>query len=132
MSDRCRDAKGHKLRRSDKMKEKAISLICGDNDLTEFQKKVLTVVTEIPAGQVRTYAWVARKIGSPRSSRAVGKALSKNPYIPLVPCHRVISSDGSIGGYSGGEKRKKDMLVSEGAWPISSLPRLNADIQKKL
>ena len=85
-----------------------------DPDLTAFQKKVLKTVLNIPKGEVRSYAWVARRAGSPRSCRAVGQALKKNPYAPGVPCHRVISSDGSIGGYSGGIKKKRALLEKEG------------------
>jgi methylated-DNA-[protein]-cysteine S-methyltransferase len=87
--------------------------IAGNKDLTDFQKKVLAACMDIPSGEVRTYAWVAARIGSPRASRAVGGALSRNPYAPHVPCHRVIASDGSIGGYSGSIDKKKELLRSE-------------------
>jgi len=83
-------------------------------DLTAFQKKVLVAALEIPKGKVRTYSWVAGKTGSPRACRAVGQALGKNPYAPHVPCHRVISFDGSIGGYSGGPAKKRELLKDEG------------------
>ncbi|HPN72477.1 MAG TPA: MGMT family protein [Candidatus Omnitrophota bacterium] len=86
-----------------------------NNDLTSFQKKVLLGALEIPRGEVRTYAWIAAKAGSPGAARAAGSALSRNPYAPLVPCHRVIASDGSIGGYSGGTEKKKKLLAQEGA-----------------
>ncbi|MCK4851994.1 MAG: MGMT family protein [Candidatus Omnitrophica bacterium] len=82
--------------------------------LTVFQKKVLTAVMDIPRGEVRSYAWVAAKINS-RACRAVGQALRRNPLAPHVPCHRVISSDGAIGGYSGGPRRKRRLLRAEGA-----------------
>ncbi|MEA3490081.1 MAG: MGMT family protein [Candidatus Omnitrophota bacterium] len=85
-------------------------------ELTSFQKKVLLAVMEIPRGEVRSYSWVARRAGSPRACRAAGQALSVNPYAPHVPCHRVISSDGSIGGYSGGSGRKRRLLAKEGVW----------------
>ena len=81
--------------------------------LTAFQKKVLAAALEIPRGEVRSYAWVAGKIGS-RAYRAVGQALKKNPYAPGVPCHRVVSQDGSLGGYSGGPAKKRALLRSEG------------------
>jgi len=84
-----------------------------DTSLTEFQKKVLLVALSIPRGEVRSYAWVAKKAGT-RAYRAVGQALGRNPYAPYVPCHRVISSDGSIGGYSRGVKKKRRMLKKEG------------------
>jgi methylated-DNA-[protein]-cysteine S-methyltransferase len=89
-----------------------------NRSLTLFQKKVLLAVLYIPRGETRTYAWVAGRIKSPRSCRAVGNTLSKNPYAPRVPCHRVVASDGSIGGYSGGIARKKTLLEKEGAWPL--------------
>ncbi len=82
-------------------------------DLTAFQKKVLITVMDIPEGKTRSYAWVAEKAGSPLAARAVGQALAKNPYAPDVPCHRVIASDGSIGGYSGGLAEKRRLLAGE-------------------
>jgi methylated-DNA-[protein]-cysteine S-methyltransferase len=85
-----------------------------DPGLTTFQKKVLKAVLDIPKGKVRSYAWVARRAGSPLACRAVGQALKKNPYAPGVPCHRVVSSNGSIGGYSGGLKKKRALLRKEG------------------
>jgi O-6-methylguanine DNA methyltransferase len=84
--------------------------------VTDFQKAVYRAVMKIPLGATRSYAWVARHIGRPRSSRAVGNALHKNPYAPYVPCHRVIASDGTIGGYSRGLKRKRELLKKEGLY----------------
>ncbi|MBW2637451.1 MAG: MGMT family protein [Deltaproteobacteria bacterium] len=84
-------------------------------DLTAFQKKVLITIMDIPEGKTRSYAWVAKKAGSPLACRAVGQALAKNPYAPDVPCHRVIASDGSIGGYSGGLAEKRRLLMRETA-----------------
>ena len=71
-------------------------------------------VLGIPKGETRSYKWVAVRIGRPRSSRAVGNALNKNPYPGIVPCHRVVRSDHSIGGYSKGSSRKRKMLEREG------------------
>jgi len=88
--------------------------IKNDLNLTRFQKKVLLVTLDIPSGKVRSYAWVAKKAGSPGASRAVGQALSINSYAPDVPCHRVIASDGSLGGYSGGISKKIRLLKKEG------------------
>ena len=85
-----------------------------DASLTRFQKKVLIATMEIPRGAVKSYAWVAKKAGSRGASRAAGQALKKNPYAPHVPCHRVVASDGSIGGYSGGVTKKKKLLKKEG------------------
>tara|TARA_Y100001970_G_scaffold196235_1_gene238597 strand:- start:138 stop:413 length:276 start_codon:yes stop_codon:yes gene_type:complete len=83
---------------------------------TEFQIKVWKELSKIPKGEVRTYKQIAKSIGKPKSSRAVANACAKNPYPIVIPCHRVIRSDGLIGGYSGhgGIKRKKELLQKEG------------------
>ena len=94
--------------------------------LSEFERAVLLKALEIPRGQVRPYAWVAREIGHPRAVRAVGSALGHNPVPLLIPCHRVVRSDGQIGEYSmGGPEAKRAVLVAEGAAPdtIESLAR---------
>ena len=83
--------------------------------MTSFQEKVYEEVKKIPKGEVRTYKQIARAIGSPRAFRAVGNALNKNPDLKTIPCHRVVRSDGKIGGYRGGVKQKRALLVSEGA-----------------
>ena len=69
----------------------------------------------IPAGQTRSYAAVAAAVGQPGATRAVGTANGANPIAVLVPCHRVIRSDGSLGGYAGGLDRKRKLLAAEGA-----------------
>ena len=81
--------------------------------ITDFEKKVYRAVLKIPRGEMRSYKWVAAKIGHPKAYRAVGNALNKNPYIGKVPCHRVIRADGSIGGFAKGAARKKKLLISE-------------------
>lgn len=83
----------------------------------EFYRKVWLACLGIKAGETRSYQWVARRIGRPRAARAVALALKRNPFAPLVPCHRVVRSDGSIGGYSGpgGAAAKVRMLREEGA-----------------
>ena len=83
---------------------------------TKFQLKVWKYLKTIPKGQVKTYKQVAIGIKSPKSARAVANACGKNPYSPKVPCHRVIRSDGSLGGFSspGGIKLKKKLLKNEG------------------
>jgi O-6-methylguanine DNA methyltransferase len=92
----------------------------GDNSfakkLTHFEKKVYTVIKKIPFGEVRTYAWVAKKIRKPGASRAVGNALNKNPFPIVVPCHRVVRSDGSIGKYAFGHDFKRKLLEIENAF----------------
>ena len=83
---------------------------------TKFQIKVWKAISKIPRGQVRTYKELAKLIKKPKASRAVANACSKNPYPIKIPCHRVIRSDGSLGGYSGkgGISAKKDILKKEG------------------
>ncbi|MEO0088135.1 MAG: MGMT family protein [candidate division WOR-3 bacterium] len=82
--------------------------------MTEFTKKVLAIVKEIPKGKVMTYQEVAIKLGNKNLARAVGQALKRNPYPIIIPCHRVIRSDGKIGGYSLGAKKKIELLRKEG------------------
>ena len=83
---------------------------------TEFQLKIWAYLRKIPRGSVRTYSQVAKDIGKPLAVRAVANAIGKNPYAPKIPCHRVIRSDGSLGGYSGkgGLKTKRFLLKKEG------------------
>lgn len=83
--------------------------------VTEFERAVLLKACEIPRGQVRTYAWIASQIGHPAAVRAVGSALRKNPVPLLIPCHRVVRSDGYIGQYAlGGSDNKWAILAFEG------------------
>ena len=83
---------------------------------TLFQLTVWNYLRQIPKGTVKTYSQVANAIGKPSAIRAVASAIGKNPYPPKIPCHRVIRSDGSLGGYSGkgGIKTKKMLLKKEG------------------
>ena len=83
---------------------------------TKFQIKVWKYLITIPKGQIRTYLDIAKAIKKPKAVRAVANAVGKNPYAPKVPCHRVIRSDGGLGGYSGpgGIKTKKKLLKKEG------------------
>jgi len=84
---------------------------------TPFQRKVYEAALKIPRGQVWTYAEVARAIGQPQAARAVGQALKRNRWAPAIPCHRVVASDGSLGGYTapGGLARKRRLLREESA-----------------
>lgn len=83
--------------------------------LSEFEQAVLRKALEIPRGQIRPYAWIAREIGNPRAVRAVGTALANNPIPLLIPCHRVVRSDGHIGRYGlGGSDAKRVILEAEG------------------
>ena len=83
---------------------------------TQFQLKVWSYLKKIPKGKLKTYAQVAKAIGKPKAVRAVANAIGKNPLPPKIPCHRVIRSDGKLGGYSakGGIKTKKKLLKNEG------------------
>ena len=83
---------------------------------TKFQLKVWNFLKKIPKGTVKTYSEVAKAIRKPLAVRAVANAIAKNPYPIQIPCHRVIRSDGSLGGYSGegGVKKKKNLLKKEG------------------
>ena len=90
-------------------------LIMGKNIFTDFQLRVLLQAAKIPFGEVRTYRWVAKKIGAPKAVRAVGTALKKNPYPLIIPCHRVIKSSGELGEYAGGKNIKKALIVFERA-----------------
>mgnify|MGYP001174998316 CR=1 FL=1 len=83
---------------------------------SEFQLKVWSYLKKIPRGRVKTYYEVAKAIKKPLAVRAVANAIGKNPFAPKIPCHRVIRSDGSLGGYSGkgGVKTKRFLLKKEG------------------
>ena len=85
---------------------------------TNFQIKVWNAISKIPKGKVRTYGELARSIRKPKASRAVANACGKNPFPIKIPCHRVIRSDGRLGGYSGkgGIKTKRKLLRSEGVF----------------
>ncbi len=80
---------------------------------TDFEKLVWDTLQEIPYAETRTYKWMAEKVGHPNAFRAVGNALGKNPIPIIFPCHRVIESDGSLGGYSSGEEIKRRLLEFE-------------------
>lgn len=82
--------------------------------ISPFDILVYDATAKIPAGKVSCYQEIARIIGQPKAARAVGNALNRNPFAPQVPCHRVIRSDGQIGGFFHGSKRKAKLLQSEG------------------
>tara|TARA_Y100001978_G_C23287597_1_gene243263 strand:- start:192 stop:476 length:285 start_codon:yes stop_codon:yes gene_type:complete len=87
---------------------------------TEFQINVWEEIKKIPKGQTRTYKEIALALKKPKSSRAVANACGKNPFLIEIPCHRVIRSDGKLGGYSGkgGIKQKRKLLKEEGALQV--------------
>jgi methylated-DNA-[protein]-cysteine S-methyltransferase len=80
---------------------------------TTFQRQVWETTRSIPYGETRSYSWVANRIGKPSAARAVGQALGKNPLPVIVPCHRVIASDGSLCGFGGGLETKRNLLRIE-------------------
>lgn len=88
-------------------------------DKTEFERAVLVATFKIPKGKVSTYKRIAETIGRPRAYRAVGNALHKNPLAPIVPCHRVVKSNGGFGGEKRGAESRKNLLEKEGV-PIEN------------
>ena len=81
---------------------------------TEFEKKVLVTTFKIPKGKISTYKRIAEKVGRPRAYRAVATALRKNPLHPIVPCHRVVRSDGRFGGEEKKAKTRRKLVMKEG------------------
>ena len=88
------------------------------SEATTFQRQVWEITRLIPYGETRSYAWVAEQIGQPRAVRAVGQALGRNPLPIIIPCHRVITSNGKLGGFGGGVEMKKRLLSLETATAI--------------
>ena len=84
------------------------------SDLPAFDQEVLDLTLQIPRGEVRTYGWLARQLGQPRAAKDVGAALGQNPIPYLIPCHRVVYSDGRLGGYIFGSRAKRALLRAEG------------------
>ena len=85
------------------------------SDVTPFQRRVLLETAKVPAGRYATYTQVAARAGRPKAARAAGNALHDNPVAIIVPCHRVLRGDGSLGGYGGGLPAKEWLLRHEGA-----------------
>jgi methylated-DNA-[protein]-cysteine S-methyltransferase len=106
----CRSIQGLREARDITFSEKILDMkVCG-----EFQRRVLSQVMRIPRGKVSTYGRLAEKSRASKGARAVGNALAMNPYPLIIPCHRVIRADRSLGGFGGGLKMKKDLLLTEG------------------
>jgi methylated-DNA-[protein]-cysteine S-methyltransferase len=82
----------------------------------DFQKKVLIEAKKIPRGRIKSYSRVAELIGSPKAARAVGTALARNPFPIIIPCHRVVRSNGELGGFGGGLTMKSTLLKMEGVY----------------
>ncbi len=100
--------------------------------VTAFQSEVLLEAARIPRGEVRPYGWLARQVGNPGAARAVGSTMARNPVPLIIPCHRVVRSDGHMGAYSlGGPDQKWDLLTYEGAEPdrLEDLASHNTRIQ---
>jgi len=83
--------------------------------MTPFTRKVYSVVSRIPVGETRSYSWVAEKAGRPGACRAVGQILKNNPWPVIIPCHRVIAADKTLGGYVFGLRKKRSLLDMERA-----------------
>lgn len=94
-------------------KTRFFSALCDLDRLSPFTRAVLKATAEIPYGEVRSYRWIAEKIGKPGAARAVGNALARNPIPIIIPCHRVVRSDGTIGGFALGAGWKKRLLALE-------------------
>jgi methylated-DNA-[protein]-cysteine S-methyltransferase len=113
---------GRKLQRSDDLApslERALSADSPDvpvdlRGCSPFQRAVLEATREISVGRIRSYAWIAARIGRPGAVRAVGTALARNPVPLVIPCHRIVRSNGSIGEYAFGAEQKASLLVREG------------------
>lgn len=116
-----RDPEGVELARAQVMaylsgERREFDLEIDFDGVTRFQARVLRAALAVPYGRVASYGEIARRVGSPGASRAVGGALSRNPIPIVVPCHRVVGSDGSLGGYSSGTHIKERLLRLEGSW----------------
>jgi len=92
--------------------------------LTEFQRAVLHTAASIPTGEVRPYGWIAREIGKPGAVRAVGSALARNPVPIVIPCHRVVRSDGQLGNYSLGDPSNKRVLLEQEGMDLERYEKL--------
>jgi methylated-DNA-protein-cysteine methyltransferase related protein len=98
-----------------------------------FTEKVYEISKKIPKGRVATYSQIAALVGSPKASRAVGCAMKNNPHMPIVPCHRVVSSTGKLTGYSaGGISVKKAMLLEEGVYFVGDKVDLSKSQWRKI
>ncbi len=111
-----------KALRGEKLAKPAVDI----SALPGFEQKVLRKLGEIPPGEVRTYAWVAREAGNPAAVRAVGNACARNPVPFVVPCHRVVPTSGGLGNYALGGEMKRDLLAREGI-DVDEIDRLGRE-----
>ncbi len=98
--------------------------------ITPFRRRVMEAAARIPAGEVRTYGWLAESVGSPRAARACGQVMARNPFPIMVPCHRVVAAGGELGGFSSGLDWKRRLLELEGAG--TGLGRGGKDIGERM
>ncbi len=114
------------------MKERKIrneeDLIFFLNNKTDFEREILLATFKIPKGKISTYKRVAEKVGRPRAYRAAGNALHKNPLAPIVPCHRVVRSDGGFGGDKKGAELRRKLLEKEGIPIVYGRVKISEDI----
>ena len=103
----------------------SFSVPCDISELSPFSQKVLSAAAKIPYGQVRSYKWLAERLGKPKAARAVGNALARNPVPILIPCHRVVRGDGSIGRFVLGSGWKKRLLDLEKRFAITEASSTN-------
>ncbi len=98
------------------------ALVIDYTGVPEFHARVYVAARAIPSGETKTYGELANALGSPGAARAVGQALGKNPFAPIVPCHRILAAGRKMGGFSapGGLATKQRLLEIEGAWPIEN------------
>jgi methylated-DNA-[protein]-cysteine S-methyltransferase len=107
-------------------KRRAFDVAVDLSPLTAFQQRILRATARVGFGEVSTYAKVAAKAGNDKASRAAGQALGGNPIPIVVPCHRILASDGTLGGYAGGLDAKRRLLqlergvIPQGGWPKKS------------
>jgi O-6-methylguanine DNA methyltransferase len=89
------------------------TVLVDHSQVPAFERAALEVAARIPYGEVRSYKWIAQRLGQPEAARAVGSAMASNPTPIIIPCHRVVRTDGSLGGYSFGSVRKESLLDLE-------------------
>ena len=110
---RWKMAAGKELRAYLAGRLRSFSVPCDLGGLTPFTRDVLKITAQIPYGEVKSYRWVAERLGRPKATRAVGNALARNTVPVIIPCHRVIRRDGSLGGYALGVRWKQRLLEME-------------------